>query len=171
MKGGIRLAILLVVLVAPFSVLNAAGQIFFFQNSLVGDPVPDFTSDTLQTQKVSMSQLRGSNPAVVFFWATWCPHCRTQLEELNKQKPELEGKGVKVMLVDLGEDASDVSRYLKRQNITMDSFLDSDGAIAEKYSIMGVPTFVLVDKDGIVRFVEHALPKNYGELILKPLGK
>ena len=166
MKIVVRLLIVLVVVFSAFSVSKASGQMFFFQNSLVNDPAPDFTLDTLTAKSASLAQLRGDKPAIIFFWATWCPHCRSQLSELSAKKADIESRGIKVFLVDLAESKEDVQSYVKRNKIQYDSFIDADSQVAEKYSILGVPTFIFVNPKGIVTAVEHALMSNYEDVLL-----
>lgn len=66
-------------------------------------------------------------PAIIDFWATWCPHCKRIAPVYDKVAAEYEGKLV-VGKVDT----------------------DEDPAIAQKYDIEYLPTFVLVDGEGNV---------------------
>ena len=131
----------------------------------VGKPAADFTLDTLTQKAVNMTQYRQGKKAIVFFWATWCPHCRDALKDLNKNLANIEGKGIKVILVDVGEEEKEVKRYMERNKIGATVFLDRESSLADPYGIIGVPTFVLVDSKGVVRAVEHALPDNYEEIL------
>ena len=113
-----------------------------------------------------MSLLRSGQPAMIFFWATWCPHCRSQLTELTQQREDIEEKGIKVILVDVGEDAQKVKAYFNANNISLDTFLDQDGVVANDYKVIGVPTFFFVDTEGTVVAAEHSLISDYEEILL-----
>ena len=143
----------------------ARAQFLFMQNPLVGQSAPDFTLKIYNGNKVNMTQLRENKSAIIFFWATWCPHCREALKELNQNLPQFESKGIKVMLVDLGETEREVKSYAERNKVGATIFLDQDSSLAENYGIIGVPTFIFIDQKGIVKAVEYALPDNYEEIL------
>ena len=167
-----KIFVLTIVFAGIFSVLCPSGpsaelSVFQMQNSLVGKTAPDFTLPTLKGKKVSLTQYRAGNSAIVFFWATWCPHCREQLTELSKSAASMQEKGIQVVLVDVGEAAKQVNAYVTKYEVPYEVFLDAESAVAESYSIIGVPTFLFIGKDGLVKAVKHAIPENY-ETILNP---
>jgi len=166
MKYLFRTFILLIVMLSLFGVSHAMGQFFFLENPLIGERAPEFELETLTKQSRSFTAERNKDPAIVFFWATWCPHCREQLAELNEQKEELSKNRVKLILVDLGERKDAVKAYMERNGLDLDVFLDYESEVSEKYAVLGVPTFYFIDKDGIVQAVEHSLPENYLEIVL-----
>jgi len=135
------------------------------ENPLIGQQAPDFFLESVKNGKVSLAKLRDGQGAIVFFWATWCPHCRRQLGELNTQAAEIEKKGIKIILIDIGENARQVSSYLEKQGINLDAVLDENSSLSDSYGIVGVPTFYLIDKKGVVKAVEHALPENYAKIL------
>jgi len=145
---------------------NGWAQFFFLENPLVGEAAADFTLKTLDGKTVNMTQFRDDKSAIIFFWATWCPYCRAALKELNNEKDQIEEKGIKIILVDLGETESEVGRYIKANKIDLTVFLDEESFLNDPYAIIGVPTFVLVNSQGIVKAVEHALPPNYEEILV-----
>jgi len=157
-------AILILFMSAAFS-RNAGAQFFMFDNPLVGKETPDFNAPTLLGGVQNMSTFRNGNKAIIFFWATWCPHCRKQLSELNKISKELEKEGISVVLVDVGEAADQVKSFMTSNKIGFDVFLDQQQSIAEEYGIIGVPTFYFVNKDGIIKAVEHEIPKDYKAIL------
>ena len=143
----------------------ARAQFFFMENPLVGQKAPDFTLKTFNGEKVNMTKFRDNKSAILFFWATWCPHCREALRDLNKNRADIESKGIKVILVDMEEGEQEVRRYMERNKIDMTVFLDEESSLADPYGIIGVPTFVFVDSQGMVTAVEHSLPRNYEEIL------
>ena len=77
-------------------------------NPLAGQPAPDFTLPTLSGQVKNMTEYRNGRSAIIFFWATWCPHCRKQIKELAQQRSDIEGKGIKIILVDIDESLQEL---------------------------------------------------------------
>ena len=129
--------------------------------SLVGKAAYDATLPTALGQHKSLSQAREGKKAVLFFWATWCPHCRDEITRMNKNLDAITAKGIKIVLVSIGETKEDVAAYLKRNAVVLDSFLDEDNVLQGPYDLVGVPTLVFVDEKGVIREVRHDFPDDY----------
>ncbi len=162
MKWGLGLLLI----AGPLGSSLGMGDIFDYQSVDVGKRAPDFTLKTLGGKSLNLTKFRDNKSAIIFFWATWCPHCRAALEGLNQESARLEAKGIKLVLIDLGEEPSDVRSYVEKNKIHHEVFLDVDSSLAESYGIIGVPTFYFLDKTGTIRAVEHELPQNYEEILL-----
>ncbi len=161
MKRNIKwiiVALALFFIVSPHQVL---GQFFLFRNPLVGKPAPDFSLEMVRKGKVRMSALRDNHPTILLFWATWCPTCREELKNLTERQDEIKNKGIVLLLVNVGEDHWQVSAYLKKHRVPFPVFLDKDTTLADPYAIVGVPTLVFINKEGIIRSIQHGLPRNY----------
>jgi len=150
---------------AAVSINEVQAQFFMFENPLVGKAAPVFSAETLTSGETDLNTFRDGQKAIIFFWATWCPHCRKQLKELNNMKAELESSGIKVVLVDLAEPAQQVRSYMKKNKIDFEVFLDKDQSISEEYGVIGVPTFYFINTEGIIRAVEHEIPSNFEEIL------
>ena len=117
MKSFLKIVIFVAALIFAF---KSCGPLSGTHNSLIGQQAPDFTLETLKGQKVSMVQFRGGQPAMIFFWATWCPHCRRELKDLTRQRTQIERKGIKIILVDVGESLQEVKAYFDANNISFE---------------------------------------------------
>ena len=148
-----------------FSVTEAMGQFLFFGHPLISKPAPDFTLSSIKGDRMTLSELNTDTAVILFFWATWCPHCRTQLPKLQAEAPLMEKQGIRLVLIDLEEEAGQVQSFLSRLKVDMDVFLDRDAVVAEDYHVVGVPSYFFVDKKGVIRGVEHDLPSNYTEIL------
>lgn len=159
MKVLVRIAVCSLLIFGAFGSSHAMGQFFMLENPLVGEKAPEFSLKTAQGNDVTLTQLREGRNAMVFFWATWCPHCMEQLKRLAGPEGEaIEKKGIKIILVDIGESAAAVNSYVKKHKLRFDVLLDQDEKVSEQYHLVGVPTFIFIGKDGVVRSVEHAIP-------------
>lgn len=159
-KNTVQVATLIVMTALFFSPATASAQFFYMENEDIGREVPDFTLKVLSGEEVNLTAFREGKKAIIFFWATWCPHCRVALGELNKQREEIEENNVKIVLVDIGEKEPIVSAYMEKNDISMEVFLDEDSKVAETYGLIGVPTFYFIDEDGTIKDVKHSLPKS-----------
>lgn len=130
---------------------------------IVGQKAPVFKLPNLNGSYESLDDVRKGKNAILFFWTTWCPHCRTQLKEIQVNKEKYVGKDFELILIDCGESKEQVMQYVNRNGITFNVFLDTDGQISEQYQILGFPTFVFINQQGIITAVEHHLPANFSD--------
>lgn len=157
---------LMMLLMAGSLLLSAGGaNAGFYDNPLVGKVAADFKLAQTRGGDATLNGLRNGGKAVVFFWATWCPHCREQLKDLDVRKKELEKLGAAVILVDIGEDKATVERYLNSKGYDYNVLLDVDSAAAEMYEVVGVPTIVFIGTDGKIVESMNGFPENYAELL------
>jgi peroxiredoxin len=72
-----------------------------------------------------------------------------------------------LILVDLGEDTQKVGNFLARRGLSFDMILfDSDGAVANDYGVQGVPTYIFIGRNGVVKAVDHRLLRDYERILL-----
>lgn len=136
------------------------------ENKNVGQEIPQFTLNTTSGKLLSLDQFRNGKMLIMFFWATWCPHCQETLKELYLKKEEFEQKNIKLALIDVGENKKVVKKFLKKYNLDFEVFLDETSSLVEIYDLKGVPAFFLVNEKGTVNmFIYNNLPKDY-ELVL-----
>jgi peroxiredoxin len=132
----------------------------YIGSTLIGKPAADFTLNTLREQNVNMTKYRDGKKAIIFFWATWCPHCRTELKRLAEIHKDIEAKGIKLIIISVGEQRDTVQAYIDRHQYPFDVFLDEDQALEESYRIVGVPTLFFIDENGVIKLMDHALPED-----------
>ena len=147
-------------------IIKSCNPFLGVDNPLVGQLAPDFTLEAISGQEVNMTQYRNGQPAMIFFWATWCPHCRKQLKELTQNRQAIEANGITIILVDVGESAQKVSEYINANNILFDIFLDESTETASAYKISGVPTFFFINREGTIIGVKNILPDDYQKILL-----
>ena len=138
----------------------------------VGQECPQFDLKIIDGPKVHWDGIKGKSPLMLVFWATWCRGCKEEIPELKKICAEFEPKGVKIIAVNPGVNDSleRIKRFIKKYKISYPVAFDQKGTIVESFKIVGLPTVIIVDKDGIIRYRAHELPKrcnNYFERITK----
>ncbi len=131
------------------------------EDDLVGKIAPEFTLDTIHGAHESLTQARAGKRAMVFFWATWCPHCDEELKVLAPKLGSIKQQDIQVVLVDVGESREDVKAFLAQRHLPLDSFLDEDNTVAGRYSVIGIPTIIFIDEKGFIRAIEHEFPSDY----------
>jgi peroxiredoxin len=128
---------------------------------LVGKPAPDAVLAKSDGTTASIMGSRHGHKAVLVFWATWCPHCYEDIGNINNNFASIEQKGIKIILVDVGESKEDVEEYFIRRQMKLISFVDVDSTLQGPYRLIGVPTLIFIDEKGIVRSVTHEFPSDY----------
>ena len=169
MFKSVRFSLLFIALCGVFFIQSSSAQFLAFENPLIGKPAPDFTLKVAGGKKTNFTKYRDGDTAIVFFWATWCPHCRVQLLEMDAEFEMFEKKNIKLAYVDLGEKEMIVARYMKKKGVQAPIFLDTKSTLEDTYQIMGVPTFFFVNTDGIVTAVKHSLPENFEAFLNKKM--
>ncbi len=119
---------------------------------------PEFSLKDTAGNPVSLSDYKGKQGALLFFWTTWCPFCREQLKFINDKYAGLTRKGLVVLGINVGEPAARVVRFLKNYSLKYKVLLDEYGEAAIKYRLVGVPTYVLVDKQGNIVYQYYYFP-------------
>lgn len=165
MKLTFRVIILILFIIFIFGLTRGGAQFFLWGGSLEGQAAPEFHLETLSTAKVQLSQYRQGRPAILFFWATWCPHCWAALKTLATQFNDIEASGTALLLINVGESRQVVQGQMARKQIDFDVLLDEQSRVAEQYQVMGIPTFVLIDQQGVVVKTQNAFPSDYQNLL------
>jgi peroxiredoxin len=119
-----------------------------------GQKAPDFALPTLKGPTLSLASLRGK-VVLVDFWAQWCEPCKKELPELDKLAKSYAGKGVVVLAVNIDKQRGNAERLVKQLGLGLDVLLDPAGSVAASYDPPKMPSSFVVDKKGIVRFVNE----------------
>lgn len=124
---------------------------------------PDFNLKDLYGNNVRLSDYKGRNPVLLVFSTTWCPHCRSQVPLINDIYSKYKSKGLVVFHVDIEEPADRIISFVKKYEVTYPVILDTDAKVSKLYRVVGVPTNILIAKDGSIvcnpcRSVEKVVP-------------
>lgn len=113
---------------------------------------------------------------LVDFWATWCGPCIRELPNVLENYEKYHDKGFEVVGISLDDDEDALKEFVKAKKIPWTTLFGKDEAtrgwehpMAAKYGIMGIPTVILVDKEGKVVDLE-ARGEKLGVLLEKLLG-
>ena len=120
-------------------------------NTLLNKPAPDFTLTDLAGKKLTLEGLKGKT-VVLNFWFTTCPGCIQEMPELNELAKSYQG--APVVFLALGrDDAKEIKRFLKIHSFNY-THLQNAKAVGDAYKVHTFPTSVVVDPQGIIRFVQ-----------------
>ena len=119
-----------------------------------GKPAPDFALKSDSGRNVRLSELRGQ-VVLVNFWASWCTPCRQELPILNKLHTQYRGAGMALLAVNVDEERKNAETMLRRLELSMPVLFDADKSVVRLYQVDTMPTTLLVDRDGRVRYVHR----------------
>lgn len=115
----------------------------------VGKPAPAFTLTGVKGSTISLAKYKGK-VVLLDFWATWCRPCRIEMPLVQKLYDEFKAKDLVVFGVNLMEEPAQVKSFLAENGIGFPILLDRDGKVAARYKAEGIPTLVIIGKDGNV---------------------
>lgn len=128
---------------------------------LIEKAAPDVVLTKSDGKSASVMGSRQGKKAILVFWATWCPHCYEELGTISESIAAAEKKGIKIILVDVGETTATVKGYLNRRQMKLVTFVDEDSFLQGAYHLMGIPTLIFIDEKGIIRNSTHTFPADY----------
>ncbi len=100
-----------------------------------------------------LSQLAGK---VVYldFWASWCAPCRQSFPWMNDMHRKYAAKGLKIVGVNLDGDQDDAEAFMKQVPTKFAVSFDPKGQSVKGFGIKGMPTAVLIGRDGKILHVQ-----------------
>jgi len=126
--------------------------------------VPAFSLTTMENQQVSNASLRGK-VALLDFWGSWCPPCRESIPILKNLQKKYSSKPFQLIGISSDDDEDAWKAFVSAQRMDWSEYLDSSGDLQRRFRVDSFPTYIVVDKDGVIRYRQSGLgPETQGEL-------
>lgn len=129
----------------------AAGDL----KDLVGKQAPAFKMTDTKGKVHTNSSLKGK-VVLLDFWATWCPPCVAASPTMQKLHEKYAKQGLVVIGANLGEHSDPdgtPAKYANEHKYTY-TFTKKNDDYARKLGVRGIPMFMFIDRQGVVRKVE-----------------
>ena len=100
-------------------------------------------------KKLNIKEFRG-NLILLNFWATWCEPCKEEMPSLNRLQVNENLSNLKIFAINISQESKKkVDDFFKDLSIeNFDPYYDAPTTLAKTFSLRGVPTSILLDKDG-----------------------
>lgn len=133
------------------AVMLAAG---FFAVSASADAAPDFTLPSSTGENVRLAEQRGQ-VVMLNFWASWCGPCRKEMPLLDEMSKRYSAAGFVLYGVNVEEDNTDAKKLIKELGVSFPILYDTESKASSLYNVDAMPTTVVIDKKGEIRFVNR----------------
>jgi peroxiredoxin/outer membrane protein assembly factor BamD (BamD/ComL family) len=124
---------------------------------LLGKSAPELeVEEWLGDGPNSIADLKGK-PVLLVFWATWCPHCKREMPNVEERYQKYKDQGLEILAVtrnSRGQTTEKVREYITQSGYTFPVAIDPGGT-SRAYGVSGIPAAALVDKEGNVVFRNH----------------
>ncbi|HEY1547477.1 MAG TPA: TlpA disulfide reductase family protein [Kofleriaceae bacterium] len=129
---------------------------------LVGRSAPPFALPIVgRDGSVALAKLAG-HVIVVDFWASWCTPCEAALPHLDDWQRRFATRGLTVVGIS-GDDVADIAKFAATRDIAFPLVRDDGDEVASSYRIGALPTMVVIDKSGVVRYIDVG-GRNFGAI-------
>jgi len=148
---------------------SARGARVSSQSARLGQVAPAFALRAPTGEMTALSDYEGQ-VVLVNLWATWCPPCKAEMPALNRFYEAHQDQGFVVLAVNSQEDAATVQRFVEANGFSFPVLLDSQAEVVGLYQVRGLPTSLIIDRDGVIRYIHTgAITEKQLEKIVKPL--
>ena len=114
----------------------------------IAEKAPDFVLTDLNGRKYRLSDFRGKQPVLIIFSTTWCSSCREKIPHFKSLHATYAKQGLEIVNIDIQESKEKVAKFTVRHGLPYRVVLDEEGDVGGIYDIRGVPSMVLIDKNG-----------------------
>jgi thiol-disulfide isomerase/thioredoxin len=100
---------------------------------------------------------------MINFWASWCGPCRQEMPLLDELYTQYQPLGFTILGVNVEENSSKAKQLLKESPVNFPILFDNKSEVSKLYKVVAMPSTVLVDRDGNVRYLHQGYKPGYEE--------
>ena len=117
-----------------------------------GNPYTDFTALTPEGEELSLSELVGKTDYVlVDFWASWCGPCRRLIPVLKDVYASQPKGRLQILSCSCDRDEDAWRQALEEEQMPWPQMREDEQYVCnDKYGVVGIPTTILIDKEGMI---------------------
>ena len=129
-----------------------ATEISDIKNIVINDEPKKYDSLTFldaENKQIDLKNYKG-NLVLLNFWATWCAPCKEEMPSLDNLQLNKNLNNLKIFPINIGKDnLNKALEFFEDLEITnLNIYFDNPSTLAKTFSLRGVPTSILINKDG-----------------------
>lgn len=159
-KGRLMAAVTASALLLGSTLLVVPSEGFAGPATALSGKAPAFTLPSSTGASDSLANHAGE-VVMLNFWASWCEPCRTEFPLLDGLYKKYKKLGFTVLAVNIEPDAKAAQGFLKNTPVSFPVLLDAKNSVSESYKVDAMPTTVLVDRAGNMRFLHRGYQPGY----------
>ena len=119
----------------------------FAYSAEVGETAPTFSLKAISGPEPVELESQREKILYIDFWASWCGPCKLSFPSMIKLKELFKDDLFEIIAISVDADSKAAKKFLDSYNINFQVALDTDGVVAEKYALPGMPSSFLLDQD------------------------
>jgi peroxiredoxin len=119
-----------------------------------GTAAPAFQLPAAAGNPVGLNDLKGQ-VVLINFWASWCGPCRQEMPLLEQMYRKYKAAGFTLLGVNVEPKSADAVGFLKTTPVSFPILFDTESKVSTLYEVSGMPSTVIVDRKGKVRYIHH----------------
>ncbi|MEM7611422.1 MAG: TlpA disulfide reductase family protein [Pseudomonadota bacterium] len=135
---------------------------------LSGKVAPDFALKNSAGENVRLTDLRG-DVVMINFWATWCGPCREEMPLLDELHSRYNRVGFSLLGVNIDDDPKRAEKMITDLGVTFPVVFDDTKEVSETYDVSAMPVTILLDREGVVRYVHYGYKPGYEDKYLEQI--
>ena len=139
---------------------------------MISRSAPEFALPALSGDTVSLADYRGKKTVVVSYWASWCGPCRVELPELRAfyKRYHKADANFEILAISIDEEKADAEKYAAAEKLPFPVLFDPQSKTADAYSVEGIPTLFVINKDGKIVHAHAGLVQAMQMQLMGELG-
>ena len=130
-----------------------ANEVTDIKNLIINKKLKKYENLTIldaKKRQININDYQG-NLIILNFWATWCAPCKEEMPSLDQLQKNKNLENLKIFPINVGQETVEkVTKFFKDLNIqNLDLYFDSPVTLAKKVGLRGIPTTVLLNKEGL----------------------
>tara|TARA_B100000029_G_scaffold478931_1_gene525505 strand:+ start:6421 stop:6960 length:540 start_codon:yes stop_codon:yes gene_type:complete len=112
-------------------------------------PISSIIFEDFLGNEINLKDFKGKL-LILNFWATWCAPCKKEMPSLDSLYQDKKFKNLKVLAINMEQpNKLKTKKFFDDLNIkNLEIFFDSDLNFVKEFKLRGVPTTVLINKEG-----------------------
>jgi peroxiredoxin len=112
-----------------------------------GAMAPDFAVTDIDGQPLKLSEQ--GKAVIINYWSVYCDYCKEEMPALVKTYQANQDK-LNIIGIDINDQPGEVRDFINQLKVTYPIVIDNTGDMVYKYRVVGRPTSIFINKDGVI---------------------